>query len=96
MQVSPRDFEVEFRNNLVPVQDAFSPKVSGGEVLHHSIELFRSNLAMVATLELRTLLGPRIRVFDGIFDLLAADFERSGNSSFGPFDVVVFTALDVA
>lgn len=96
MKVSTRDFEVELRNDFVPIQDAFSTKVSSSEIPLHSIKFFCRDLAMIATLELGTLLRPRIRVLDGIVDLFARDIERSGNSGFSPFDVVVFTALDVA
>ena len=51
---------------------------------------------MIVTLELRVLFGPRIGILDGIFDLLAGDFECSRDGCFGPFHVVVLTALDVS
>jgi hypothetical protein len=96
MKVSARDLKVEFDNDFVPVQDAFRTKVSGLEIVLHSIELLRRDLAMIATLELGVLPSPREGILDGILDLLSADLERSGNGSFGPFNVVVFATLDIA
>jgi len=96
MKVSARNFEVECGNDFVPIQDTFGTKVSSLEIALHSFKLLRRDLAMIATLELGALPGPREGILDGIVDLLTANLERSGNGSFGPFDVVVFATLDVA
>ena len=96
MQVGTRDIEVEPRNDFVPIQDTVSTKVAGIEILFHSIQMLISEFAMIVTLQLGVLLGSWVWVFDGVFDLLARDFERSCNGCSGPFEIVVLTALDVS
>jgi len=58
--------------------------------------MLSSEFAVVVTLELRILLGSRVWILDGVFDLLASDVERFGDAYPGPFQVVVLTALDVS
>ena len=61
-----------------------------------SIEVLRSDFAMVVTLELGVLLRSWVWVFYRVFDLLARDFERLCDGYSGPFEIVVLTALDVS
>lgn len=51
MQVGARDIEVESRNNFVPIQDTVLTKVTGVEILFHSIKMLSSEFAMVVTLQ---------------------------------------------